>query len=138
MRQLSVFVENKKGSLMEVTSKLADEKINIRAVASFDTPNFAILRLIVDEIEKAKECLEKEGVVVRISEVIGAELIDQKGNLNDMLTILSKNDINLDYIYSFVIRDGRSPVLVFHSDDLEKTKEVLRLSKIKIVEEDEL
>ena len=138
MRQLSVFVENKKGSLMEVTSKLADEKINIRAVASFDTPNFAILRLIVDEIEKAKECLEKEGVIVRISEVIGAELVDQKGNLNDMLTILSKNDINLDYIYSFVIRDGRSPVLVFHSDDLEKTKEVLLLSGIKIVEEDEL
>ena len=138
MKQLSVFVENKKGSLMEVTSALANEQINIRAVASFDTPEFAILRLIVEDVEKAKESLSKRGAVVTISEVIGAELKDQKGNLNDMLTILSEHEINIDYLYSLVIRKEKEPVLVFHSDNLEKTKKVLLDSGIKIVEDDEL
>lgn len=136
MKQLSVFVENEKGSLKKITSCLAKENINIRAVTSSDTPRFAILRLIVDDVEKAKKCLTKYGVVARINEVIGVELKDKEGNLNEMLTILEETEINLDYIYSFVIRNGEIPVLVFHSDDMEKTKEVLKRSGIKIVEDD--
>ena len=113
MKQISVFVENRPGSLMEVTSKLVEAEINIRAVSSFDTPEFGILRMVVDNPQKAKETLTHLGFVVRITDVVGVELKDEKGNLNRMLSILADGQINLNYIYSFVIRDGSAPVMVF-------------------------
>lgn len=138
IRQLSVFVENKPGSLMEITSKLTEAHINIRAVASFDTPEFGILRLVVDEPVEAKEYLTQRGYVVRIHEVIGAELEDKKGNLNQMLSILAENQININYIYSFVIREGRAPVMVFNTDNYERAVKILEAAGVHIVEENEL
>lgn len=138
IKQLSVFVENRPGSLMNVTEQLTKAHINIRAVASFDTPEFAILRLVVDCAEKAKEYLTSQGFVVRVSEVLGVELEDKKGNLNHMLTILAESKININYIYSFVIREGLAPVMVFHTDDFEKAIETLQQANVKIVGEDEL
>lgn len=138
IQQLSVFVENRTGSLMDVTSKLTEAHINIRAVASFDTPEFAILRLIVDDAVAAKEYLTSKGFVVRVSEVIGVELEDKKGNLNHMLTILAEGKISIHYIYSFVIRDGKAPVLVFHTDDVEKAIEILKAEHVKVVSDSDL
>ena len=77
IRQLSVFVENKPGSLMDVTSRLTEAHVNIRAVASFDTPEFGILRLVVDQPEVGKEYLTHQGFVVRVHEVMGVELVDE-------------------------------------------------------------
>lgn len=138
IQQLSVFVENRTGSLMDVTSKLTEAHINIRAVASFDTPEFAILRLIVDDAVAAKEYLTSKGFVVRVSEVIGVELEDKKGNLNHMLTILAEGKVSIHYIYSFVIRDGKAPVLVFHTDDVEKAIEILKAEHVKVVSDSDL
>ena len=98
LKQLSVFVDNRPGSLMDVTSKLTEAHINIRAVASSDTPEFAILRLVVDDANAAKEYLTSKGFVVRVTEVIGVELEDKKGNLNHMLTILAEGEISINYI----------------------------------------
>ncbi len=81
IRQLSVFVENKPGSLMDVTSRLTEANVNIRAVATFDTPEFGILRLVVDKPSEAKSYLTSKGFVVRIHQVIGVELEDREGNL---------------------------------------------------------
>ena len=88
IRQVSVFVENKPGSLMDVTSRLTEAGVNIRAVATFDTPEFGILRMVVDKPDEAKEYLTKLGYVVRIHEVMGVALEDKKGNLNQMLAIV--------------------------------------------------
>lgn len=122
IKQLSVFVENRPGSLMQVTSALTEAHINIRAIASFDTPEFGILRLVVDKPAEAKTYLTSRGFVVRIHDVIGVELKDEKGNLNRMLSILAEGRININYIYSFVIREGRAPVMVFNTDDFEKLR----------------
>ena len=138
IKQLSVFVENQPGSMMNVTSALVDAHINIRAISTFDTPEFGIMRLVVDKPKEAKEYLTKEGFVVRITEVIGAELKDEKGNLIQMLTILAEGKINVNYIYSFVIRAGKAPVMVFHTDDFERAEEVLKAANVQIVKEDEL
>lgn len=138
IRQLSVFVENKPGSLMEVTSRLNEAHVNIRAVASFDTPEFGILRLVVDQPEEAKAYLTNKGFVVRIHQVIGAELEDKKGNLNQMLEILADSGISINYIYSFVIRDGRAPVMVVSTDDFDKAKKALADAGVKMVEEADL
>lgn len=138
IRQLSVLVENKPGSLMEVTSRLTEARVNIRAVASFDTPEFGILRLVVDKPEEAKEYLTTKGYVVSVHEVMGVELEDKEGNLNQMLSILADGELNINYIYSFVIRDGRAPVMVFHTNDYERATEILRKYSVKIVEEADL
>ena len=138
IKQLSVFVENKPGSLMEVTSKLTEAHINIRGVASFDTPEFGILRLVVDKPTEAKGYLTERGFVVRVNDVIGAELEDKKGNLNQMLAVLAENSINVRYIYSFVIREGRAPVLVFSTDDYEKAASILKDAGVKMVDESDL
>ena len=135
IRQVSVFVENKPGSLMDVTSRLTEAGVNIRAVA---TPEFGILRMVVDKPDEAKEYLTKLGYVVRIHEVMGVALEDKKGNLNQMLAILAKGELNINYIYSFIIRDGKEPVMVFNTDDFAKAEKVLKEAEVKIVEEADL
>ncbi|MCI8834987.1 MAG: ACT domain-containing protein [Ruminococcus sp.] len=138
MKQISVFVENQPGSLMRVTSALNEARINIRAIASFDTPEFGILRLVVEQPEKAKEFLTEKGFVVRVQEVVGAELKDEKGNLNEMLKVLADQGISVGYIYSFVIRENKAPVMVFHSDDNVKAEAALKEAGILLIKDDEL
>ena len=138
IRQISVFVENQPGSMMNVTNVLTEAHVNIRAISTFDTPEFGIMRLVVDEPVRAKESLTSKGFVNRVSDVIGAELKDEKGNLNQMLKILADGQINVNYIYSFVIREGKAPVMVFHTDDFEKAESVLKQEDVKLVEEEDL
>lgn len=135
MKQLSVFVENRAGSLMSVTTAINEARVNIRAVASFDTPDFAIMRLVVDEPEAAKDYLTSKGFVVRIQNIIGVELEDKQGNLNHMLAVIAEKGINVNYIYSFVIRNGLVPVMVFHAEDYEETVRLLKEAGLKIVDE---
>lgn len=135
MKQLSVFVENRAGSLMSVTTAINEARVNIRAVASFDTPDFAIMRLVVDEPEAAKDYLTSKGFVVRIQDIIGVELEDKQGNLNHMLAVIAEKGINVNYIYSFVIRNGLAPVMVFHAEDYEETVRLLKEAGLRIVDE---
>ena len=138
IKQISVFVENQPRSMMRVTSVLTESHVNIRAISTFDTPEFGILRLVVDDPAKAKESLTQKGFVTRVNDVIGAELKDEKGNLNEMLRILADGKINVNYIYSFVIREEKAPVIVFHTDDFQKAEQVLKRAEVKLVEESEL
>ena len=138
IRQISVFVENQPGSMMNVTSVLTEAGVNIRAISTFDTPEFGIMRLVVDDPVCAKNSLTAKGFVTRVSNVIGVELKDEQGNLNQMLKILADGKINIDYIYSFVIREGKAPVMVFHTDDFEQAEKVLEAADVKIMEEEEL
>ena len=138
IQQLSVFVENQPGSIMRVTSALTEAKINIRAIASFDGPEFAILRLVVDQPEKAKDYLTTKGFVVRLHKVIAVELQDEKGNLNQMLEVLAKGGLSISYIYSFVIRGDKAPVMVLNTDDYEKAEKCLKAAGINLIEEMDL
>ena len=124
--------------MMNVTNVLTEAHVNIRAISTFDTPEFGIMRLVVDDPVRAKESLTSKGFVNRVSDVIGAELKDEKGNLNQMLKILADGQINVNYIYSFVIRDGKAPVMVFHTDDFEKAESVLKQADVKLLEEEDL
>ena len=138
IKQISVFVENQPGSMMRVTYVLTESHVNIRAISTFDTPEFGILRLVVDDPAKAIERLTQKGFVTRVNDVIGAELKDEKGNLNQMLKILADGEINVNYIYSFVIREEKAPVIVFHTDDFQKAEQVLKDAEVKLVDESEL
>ena len=128
--QISVFVENEVGSLARVTAVLREEGINLRAIASIDTPEFGILRIIVDDPQKTKEVLTQRGFVVKASKVLAVELLDRPGELDRVLHILADAGLTVNYIYSFVIRNEKSPLMVMHLDDMERAEEILRKNDI--------
>jgi hypothetical protein len=138
LKQLSVLIENKKGSLAEVTSMLKDKDINIRAIAAFDTPDYGILRLIVDVPERAKDALEECGYGVVLTDVIAVELEDEKGALNGILTVLEEEDLQIEYIYSFVIRNHASPLMILKVNDLDQAISILGDNKIKVANRNDI
>ena len=130
MKQLSIFVENKIGSLAEITTVLKNNSINIRAFSSFDSPDYGILRIVTNDSEQAKKVLVEEGFMVRTTEVIAVELKDQPGDLDRVLNILADENISVQYIYSFVLRSGMSPCMVMNLSNQEKAKDVLNKNNI--------
>jgi len=138
LKQLSILIENIKGSLVEVTEILSDHDINIRAIAAFDTPDYGILRMIVDAPEKAKEALEACDYGVVLTDVIAVELEDKKGALNEVLTVLEKEDLQIEYIYSFVVRNNASPLMIIKVNHLEKAISILGENKIKVAYRNEI
>ena len=126
IKQLSVFVQNEVGSLAGVTSILKENNINLKAIASFDTPEFAILRIVVDQPDKAKILLAENGYAVKITEAVAVELEDVPGTLNGMLTVIAEANLGINYIYSIVIRHKKAPLIIVNTDNLEKTVTVLR------------
>ena len=101
VKQISVFLENKKGRLYEAVDSLAKANLNIRALSIADTSEFGILRLIVPEPDKAKKVLEKNGFTVRENNVIAVGVSDQPGGLSDALKVLNEAQINVEYLYAF-------------------------------------
>ncbi|MGA1794733.1 MAG: ACT domain-containing protein [bacterium] len=117
VQQISIFLENKSGRLSEVTRILGDNGINIRALSLADTTDFGILRLIVNDTEKASGVLKKNGFTVGKTEVIAVEVEDRPGGLAKILEILNKETINVEYMYAFVERSRNNAVIIFRFDD---------------------
>jgi hypothetical protein len=138
IKQLSVFIENKKGTLANLTGALVKNNLDIRAIAVFDTNEFGIVRLVVDNPDKALEVLKKEGFIAKLSRVIAIEPEDTPGSLNNIFNILSEHDINIDYIYAFVMRLHELPYIAFKVDKLEKAVEVLTANGINVVNSEEI
>ena len=134
LKQISVFVENVAGSLMKVTKELVAEGINLRAISSFDTPEFGILRLIVDRPEETAQLLKDKGFFVQTKDVIAVEIEDRSGSLNQMLEVLAEGNISINYIYSFVIREDQAPVMVFQTEDLEEAVQILKNHGINVID----
>lgn len=138
IKQLSVFVQNEIGSLAGVTSVLKQNMINLRAIASFDTPEFAILRIVVDQPEKAKVLLTENGFAVKVSEAVAVELEDKPGELDTMLHVIAEAKIGINYIYSIVLRNGKAPLIILNTDDLSKTSTVLKEKGYIVAEQEDL
>jgi len=111
-RQISVFLENRAGRLAEITGILAKEKINIRALSLADTSDFGILRLIVNDPDKTIAILRREHFTVRENEVITVEIEDHPGGLHDILTVLGKAGISIEYMYGFFERKNQDKALM--------------------------
>ena len=134
MKQLSIFVENKVGSLAEVTRILKEAGINLRAVASFDSPSYGILRVIVDDPEHARELLLSEKHAVKMTDVLAVELVDKPGALDGALQRLAEAGISINYVYSFVLRKEAEPLMVFHVSDMEQGRRVLQEAGLRVVD----
>src|SRR4051812_4237521 len=126
VEQISIFIENKSGRLAEVTRILGDAGINIRTLSLADTSDFGILRLIVNDREKAKSILKENGFTVSKTEVVAVEVPDQPGGLSRILQALDSEAINVEYMYAFVERCGENAVIVFRFDETDKAISVLQ------------
>jgi hypothetical protein len=138
VKQVSVFVENKKGRLAQITKVLSKHCIDIRAISISDTKNFGILRMIVNNPEKAFDALKEEGYTANLTEVLAVDVPDRVGGLNDVLEILDMADISIEYVYSFVRRPCRSPLILFRVDQPEKAIKELKEHNIRIVPKEDL
>lgn len=138
IKQISIFIPNKKGSLSQLTDILIAHHIDIRAIAVFDTTEFGILRIVVDDPDKAVEILNKEGIVAKVSRVIAVEPEDRPGSLNTIFSILRDADINIEYIYSFIMRKKEMPYVVLKVDQQEKAVDELTAHGINVVNKEEI
>ena len=119
VRQISVFVENTSGRLAEVTRLLADAKVNLRAISVADTADFGILRLIVDDYDRAVAAFEKGGFTAKMTEVIGVEVPDRPGGLAEVMELFHREGVNIEYIYSSLEKHVDNAVVIFKVDNLE-------------------
>ncbi|MBQ7318954.1 MAG: hypothetical protein IJW97_02070 [Clostridia bacterium] len=125
IKQLSVFLENKQGRLCSAVDVLAKNDINISALSLADTTDFGILRLLVDQPEKAQAVLSASGVVVRITNVIAIAMNDNPGGAVEVLHCLSEAALNVEYIYACVGRVSGKALMVIRVDDEEVAEQVL-------------
>ena len=136
LKQLSVFIENKRGRLSDVTGYLAEAGINIHALCIADTTNFGILRLIVQDAEKAKRVLKDKGLTVKTTEVVAVSLTHQPGSLAGVLKNLDSAGISIEYMYAFTSRAaGYDAMVVFCLSDQENAMGRLAESGIKLVDD---
>lgn len=126
VEQIAVFLENKSGRLAEITRTLADNKINIRALSVADTADFGILRLIVDNVDLAKESLRANGFTVSKTNVVAVEVPDRPGGLAEVLLRAHEADLNVEYMYAYVNGRGNNAVLIFRFNDMDKAIETLQ------------
>lgn len=138
IKQISVFLENKAGRLAEVTDCLSQAGINIRALYLADTTDFGILRMIVNENEKAQAALKAQNFVAQVTDVVAVEVTDKPGGLNKILKLCNTHAINIEYMYAFVEKRVENAIVVFKIDNQEKAKEVLSANGITMVSSDVL
>lgn len=126
LKQLNVFVENKQGALVSITETLANHNVNIRALSIADTEEFGILRLIVNDNETAIETLQKEGYLIKTTDVVGVKIGDQPGKLSTALKVLDENGINMEYLYAFMARTQKHAYVVLRVADNDAAETALQ------------
>ncbi len=137
IEQLSIFLENKTGRLAEVTNVLASAGINIRALSLADTSDFGILRLIVNDHEKAKAALKEAGFTVGSTKVIAVEVPHVPGGLNSIVQLLGSKGVNVEYMYSFM-QKGCNAVLIVRINELDTAVAVLNEASVPILSYDQV
>lgn len=117
LKQLTVFVENKQGTLVDITDTLATNGVNLRALSIADTQDFGLLRLIVNDNDTASAALQEKGYILKVTEVIGVKIGDQPGKLSKALSVLAEAGVNVEYLYAFMARTERHAYVVLRPTD---------------------
>ncbi len=136
IRQLSVFIENKKGKVSDAIKTISEAGINMRAMSIGDSDDFGILRLIVSDTAKAYSLLS-EDTIVKVTDVIAVKMNDKEGALYTVLRVLEKAEINVEYTYAFTARELGAYV-VFRVNDVAAAEKALSDKGITLMTEDEI
>lgn len=124
-KQLSVFVENKKGRLSAILNLLAENDVDLSALSLADTTEFGVLRLIVNKPELAKKILNESGVIVKITDVLAVVLDDAPGGAAKIIDTLYKNDISIEYMYAFDTKLTGKALMVAKTENVKETNDLL-------------
>ncbi len=133
IKQLTVFVENKKGSVASVTKLLSKENVNIRALSIAETEGFGILRLIVSDETTAEKTLKNDGYLIKITDVVGVKIGDAPGKLSEALAILDEAEINVEYLYAFMARTEKHAYVVLRVEDNKCAESALESAGFHII-----
>ena len=117
LQQVTVFVQNRKGALVDITATLADAGVNLRALSIADSQEFGILRLIVNDTETAVSALKEKGYLINTIDVVGVKIGDAPGKLSKALEVLDKAHINMEYLYAFMSRTEKHAYVVLRVAD---------------------
>lgn len=137
VQQISIFLENKSGRLAEICSILGHGCVNIRSLSLADTTDFGIVRLIVDDVDKAINLLKEQGITAVPTDVTGIEVDDRPGGLARVLNILRETGVNIEYLYSAATR-GDKAYIIFRFDAPDKAIEMFKKAGIKVLSSEEL
>jgi len=138
IKQLSVFVENKFGRLEAIIDCLSKNGINLRALSLADTADYGVLRLIVDDSEKAKKALNDIGVIAKLTDVVAVYLDDRAGGLASVLSVLKNANVSIEYMYAFLGRTEGKALMVLKADDEAKTEKVLAENNIAMASQSDI
>ena len=125
IKQIAIFIENQEGYLRKVTETLHQSGISIYALSTIDSPEFGILRMIVDRPDQGRDALDQAGFVAKTCEVIAVEMQEQSV-MDQLLKVIHEGNVNINYIYSsYGSKDGK-PVLILHAADMDETEAMLQ------------
>lgn len=135
IKQVSVFVENKQGTLCVITDVLAKNGVDMKALTLADTADFGIMRMIVTDTDKARDVLSEMGYLVKVNEVVAVEMENKPGALSEAITALGEAGMNIEYLYAFIAVCGKNARVVIRVDDNAKAEAILSAKGISVVNE---
>ena len=139
VKQISVFVENKPGAMCAMTGVLAENQVDMRALSLAETEDFGIVRIIVDNLDKAAAVLKEAGYVYSLTPVLGVEIPDTPGGLNKVLQVLADIGANVEYMYAFLGgKDCDHAYMIFRVEDATATAAALAAKGLKTVDQDKI
>ena len=125
IKQISLFLENRSGQLLEITKLLSENNIDLKAVNIAETDDYGILRLITDDYEKADAVLKENGFLVSVNSVFAVAVPDIAGGLNELLTLMAESDINIEYMYSVFGHKHGLAYMVFRVDHAHRFEDLI-------------
>lgn len=138
VKQISIFIENKKGSLAELTRFIAASNINLLALSIADTQDFGIVRIITDNPDSAREILKNEGYTVTATSVIAVSIDDTPGSMASVLEVLNDSDITVEYTYAFMSSAPGKAYVIFRVDNNDKAKLALSGKGINVLSQNDI
>jgi len=138
IKQISIFLENRRGRLLEVCSLLGENNVNIRALTVAETESFGVLRIVVDKTEEAMKALKYNSFTANVTEVVAVEVADEPGGLAKVLKVIADANLNIEYMFGFVEKHQDKALLVFRFEDADRAIGVLNKNQIKVIGEADL
>ena len=135
IKQLTVFIQNKKGTVVSVTDVLSKNNINLRALSIAETQDFGILRMIVNDEKAAENVLADNGYLIKVIDVVGVKISDEPGKLTEALDVLDKANINVEYLYAFMARTEKHAYVVLRVEDNAVAEKALTDAGFKMISE---
>ena len=136
VNQVSVFLENKPGTLNKLTKVLAENKVNIRALSLAETSEFGIVRMLVNDVFHATNILKENNFVATLAPVLAYAIADEAGDLNKLLEKFSEADVNIEYMYAFAGRERA--YMIFRVSDTKKAESILKSKGLKSLTQEEI